>query len=104
MTFVESAVAALTVLSVIAYCAVAVLLWRFATRPSMGPTGRLALRFTAALLLFVLVVFVWSSRVMSVGGNESNLTPTRTLAVWTATHHNGWITTAAENADGTYSA
>ena len=30
--------------------------------------------------------------------------PTRAFAVWIATHHNGWITTAAENADGTYSA
>jgi hypothetical protein len=30
--------------------------------------------------------------------------PERTLPVWRATHDNGWITTAAENADGTYSA
>jgi len=30
--------------------------------------------------------------------------PDRILGVWTATHHNGWITTAAENPDGTYSA
>ena len=36
--------------------------------------------------------------------NTGSQMPERVLAIWTATHDNGWTTTAAENADGTYSA
>jgi hypothetical protein len=59
-----SAVAALTVLSMVAYGAVAVLLWRIATRAAVGPGVRYAIRFTAGLLLFVLVM-LWSGVVSS---------------------------------------
>lgn len=57
----DSPAAVLTVLSMVAYCAVAVLLWRVATQPFVGVRGRLALRVTAGLLLFVLMVFLWTA-------------------------------------------
>ena len=61
---VDSANTALTVLSLVAYFAAVVPLWRFATQQSDRPRLRLALRITAALLLFALI-FLWSEGAIS---------------------------------------
>jgi hypothetical protein len=50
----------LTALSLVAYLAVVVMLWRFSMQPSVGSTVRATLRLFAAALLFGLV-FLWSS-------------------------------------------
>ena len=50
----------LTVLSMAAYCAVVVMLWRFSIQPSVGARVRSVLRLLAGALLFALV-FLWTA-------------------------------------------
>jgi hypothetical protein len=50
----------LTALSLVAYFAVVVMLWRFSMQPSVGSRVRTTLRLLAAAVLFLLV-FLWSS-------------------------------------------
>ena len=56
----EDAATILTVLSMAAYCAVVVMLWRFSIQPSVGARVRAALRLLAGALLFALVI-LWTA-------------------------------------------